>query len=154
MKPPEAWKAVPGAEHRYEASTHGRVRSLDRTIPTAGGRTAQVKGRVLKPVVRPNGLATVTCDGRRFQLHLLIADLFVDRPPGTRYVQHRNGDRSDNAAENLEWVRSLQPNGATDDQIAMVGAMQRAFRMTQRDMADRTGLSVWQIGQIIKDLDG
>ncbi|MCD0175821.1 HNH endonuclease [Deinococcus sp. 14RED07] len=154
MKPPEAWKAVPGPEHRYEASTHGRVRSLDRTIPTAGGRTAQVKGRVLKPVVRPNGLATVTCDGQRFQLHLLIAELFVDRPPGTRYVQHRNGDRSDNAAENLEWVRSLRPNGATDDQIAMVGAMQRAFRMTQRDMADRTGLSVWQIGQIIKDLDG
>lgn len=154
MKPPEAWKAVPGAEHRYEASSYGRVRSLDRTIPTAGGRTAQVKGRVLKPVVRPNGLATVTCDGRRFQLHLLIAELFVDRPPGTRYVRHRNGDRSDNAAVNLEWVRSLQPNGATDDQIAMVGAMHRAFRMTRRDMAARTGLSVQQIGQIIKELDG
>ncbi|MCD0168895.1 NUMOD4 domain-containing protein, partial [Deinococcus sp. 23YEL01] len=29
MKPPEAWKAIPGAEQRYEASSHGRVRSLD-----------------------------------------------------------------------------------------------------------------------------
>lgn len=153
MKPPEAWKAIPGAEQRYEASSHGRVRSLDRIIPTASGRTALVKGRILKPVMSPTGLGTVTCDGRRYAVHILIATLFVERPAGARYVRHRNGDRSDNSAGNLQWITTAVRLGPTDDQITMVLAMHRCFRMSQRDMATRTGLSVWQVSQIIKKLD-
>lgn len=150
MPAPEIWKAVPDAEDRYEASDHGRVRSLDRTIQVSGDRTAFVKGRFLKPVLNPSGLGTVTCDGRRYAVHILIATLFVERPEGARHVRHRNGDRSDNAAVNLQWVVNPIFVGPTDDQIALVLAMHQHFRMSQRDMASRASLSVWQVSQIIR----
>lgn len=150
MTVPEIWKPVPGMELRYEASNHGRVRSLDRTVTTSGGRTAIVKGRVLKPVLSRTGLGTVTCGTQRYGVHILIATLFVERPPGARYVRHRNGDRSDNSAANLQWITDAGRLSPSDDQIAQVLAMHRYFRMSQQDMVTRSGLSLWQVSQIIR----
>lgn len=39
-----------------------------------------------------------------FLLHRLIAGAFVERSGGADEVNHINGDKSDNRAENLEWV--------------------------------------------------
>ena len=49
----EIWKDIPGYEGRYQASTYGRIRSVDREITQLGrgGQpfTRRLKGRILRP---------------------------------------------------------------------------------------------------------
>jgi hypothetical protein len=50
----EGWKDVPGFEGYYQASTKGRVRSLDRTIPHPRLKQQFVKGRILSQSIAKN----------------------------------------------------------------------------------------------------
>lgn len=47
----EIWRPVPGWEDLYEASSHGRVRSLDRVIRRSiDSKSHTRRGRILKPM--------------------------------------------------------------------------------------------------------
>lgn len=41
---------------------------------------------------------------KRKYLHHIVAEEFVDKPEGTSQINHRDGDKANNAASNLEWV--------------------------------------------------
>ena len=64
----EIWKDIPGFEGCYQASTLGRIRSLDRTITRGASKRrgpyeAKLKGRIIKPVLRKDGYVRVKIDG-------------------------------------------------------------------------------------------
>src|SRR6185503_15579007 len=50
----EVWKDIPGFEGSYQASTMGRIKSLDRTVPHPRLYQQFVKGRVLSQAVAKN----------------------------------------------------------------------------------------------------
>ena len=52
--PGEVWKDVPGFEDYYQASTEGRVRSLDSIVPHPRLYQQFVKGRILSQKVNKN----------------------------------------------------------------------------------------------------
>lgn len=100
------WKAVEGFERIYEVSSDGRVRSLDRVDSDNNQR----KGTELNPNPDANGYKRVSLwrDGKvtHKTVHRLVATAFCDKPDGCEEVNHIDGDKANNVAENLEWVSS------------------------------------------------
>ena len=99
----ERWRPVPGYEGSYAASSHGRIRSLDRI--TDRGRNW--RGRLLTPTPMKNGYLLVTLwrGGRqRTQLvHRLVLSAFHGPCPDGSEALHRDGIRTNNYLENLSW---------------------------------------------------
>lgn len=101
----EIWKSINGLDG-YEVSNMGRFRSLDRMVSLGKGKGERFqKGTLLKPWVAKNtGYLQVDCSGKRVIAHRAVATSFCDGYLDGLEVNHRNGVRSDNRAENLEWV--------------------------------------------------
>jgi len=103
----EVWKPIPGYKDSYEASSKGRIRSVDREVEQSNGVTKRVEGTVLDPT-DVTGYPAVTLwkhgEPSSKYVHHLVARTFVgDRPEGHE-INHKNGDPHDNTPQNLEWV--------------------------------------------------
>ena len=88
---------MPGYEGAYQVSNLGRIRS---------------RHRILRPTVNWDGYLRVLVvkDGRgtRVALHRLVALAFVPNPENKPQVNHKNGDRANCRAENLEWCTNAE----------------------------------------------
>lgn len=102
----ETWKPIPDYEGLYEISSHGRVRSLPRTV-SFGARQRVTPAKVIAPYIRPIGYHTVKLGkgGRKRSayIHRLVALVFIGPCPSRHEVCHRDGDKSNNRADNLYW---------------------------------------------------
>jgi hypothetical protein len=104
----EQWSAIPRFEGYYEASTQGRVRSIDRWIPTKSGQTAFRRGRILtQRALAGNGYQIVMMSKHgKYQnqlVHRLVLLAFRGEPDHDYECRHLNGIRTDNRLENLAW---------------------------------------------------
>lgn len=104
MHPPEQWAPIEGYLGRYAVSDRGNVLSINYA------RTGQPA--LLTPVAAPNGYLSVQLsDGlkvRRSSIHRLVARAFLGPCPPGKQVNHRDGNKSNNAVENLEYVTASQ----------------------------------------------
>ena len=104
----EVWKDIPGFEGYYQASNFGRVRGLDRTVPTKNGFSKKIKGRIMSQSVAGTGYMQVmiTKNGKQqpHTVHRLVASAFIENPNGYNEVDHIDGTRTNNNVNNLRWV--------------------------------------------------
>lgn len=102
---PEEWRVIPGFPE-YEASSLGRIRSVSRTINYSNGRVVHAKQRILRPTMS-SGYYSVNLSrankSTSTKVHILVAAAFLGLNPGGLDVRHKNGCRTDNRAENLEY---------------------------------------------------
>lgn len=99
----ERWESIPGWEGLYEASDHGRVRSLH--------KRSQAKqtpdGRILKAQTNKNGYAQVDLykNGKRRMsyVHELVCLAFHGLRPDGMEVCHNDGNPANNRLENLRY---------------------------------------------------
>ena len=103
----ENWKQVPGFEGIYEVSDHGNIRSIDRVVSYKDGRTRRFKGKLLAPRVNEDGYLQVQLSvkdkPKTVKIHRIVAEVFIQNPDGLPEVNHRDEDKTNNAASNLEW---------------------------------------------------
>jgi len=62
------------------------------------------KKKYLKNSLTDNGYYRVQLDGVFVRLHRLVALAYIPNPKCKAQVNHKNGIRTDNRVENLEWV--------------------------------------------------
>lgn len=105
----EIWKDVVGYEGLYQVSTNGRVRSVGR-VNSYGRRQ---KERIRRPTLNKNGYLYVCLrrdsESKNKLVHRMVAEAFIENPDGLRTVNHKNEVKTDNRADNLEWM-SLADN--------------------------------------------
>lgn len=108
----EVWKTISGTQDRYEVSSLGKVRSIDRTIIYTDGRIFTYPQRELKQTIDAYGYPRITIRNhshhKTFKVHRLVAQAFIENPNNLKEVNHINGDKKDNRVCNLEWVSSSQ----------------------------------------------
>lgn len=109
----EAWKQIPGYEGKYEVSDLGNVRSTYRE-QEFDGRWGKVKMRfqakTLKISRTPAGYCYLSLSKDSVQqkhlLHRLVMLAFVG--PSELQVNHKDGQKENNALENLEYATSSE----------------------------------------------
>lgn len=106
----ELWKDIPGYEGIYQASSKGMIRTANGKITSNRRNSKRIwKMRVLKG--RGDSYSTgkrvsLWKDGRckDWLVARLVALTFLGDPPEGYTVNHIDGNRMNNAVENLEWL--------------------------------------------------
>ena len=112
----EVWKDIPEWEGLYQASSLGRIRSLDRTIVAISrwGTPQKYKrpGKILKLKVDRDGYLgchlNVSPRSKHCKAHQLVCMAFHRLPVDGEVVAHNNGVRDDNRPENLRWATTRE----------------------------------------------
>lgn len=105
----EIWKDIPGYKGRYQASTKGRIRSVDhrvRVVAHGTEATRFVRGRVLRPgqYCKSGHVSVVLGHGAKGSpVHQLVALTFLGPVPDGCEVCHNDGNPRNNAVENLRY---------------------------------------------------
>lgn len=109
----EIWKHLPCPFKKfYVVSNFGRVKALAHvTIQRNGSNPRCIehhKATFLHPFInkdgyRSIGLKLVNGSSRQKCVHRLVAKLFIPNPHHYKYVNHKNENRADERASNLEW---------------------------------------------------
>lgn len=90
----EIWRDVVGYEGIYEVSNKGRVRNIH-------------TGLIRKPTDNRTGYLQIGLSSqgiqKHFYVHRLVAAAFIDNPDGLPEVNHKDENKLNNEATNLEW---------------------------------------------------
>ena len=109
----EIWKNINNYENLYQVSNKGRVKRKECKVKYSNGIMATHKERLLKfdkskKNNRGQFYLRVTLSKnnkqKRFQLHRLVAEHFINNSENKKCVNHIDGNPENNNVSNLEWA--------------------------------------------------
>lgn len=148
----EKWKEIGGTG--YEVSDLGRIRHGDRIL--AGSHHS-------------DGYIFMNINGDQIPIHRFVAWAFVPNPDNLPEVNHKDGNKKNNSAENLEWVTrsenqkhaiemGLQPKGLkyyngkfSEEEREKIKEMWNSGAYTRREISRMLGVSHTCINDILND---
>jgi hypothetical protein len=168
---PEEWREIPG-HPGYEASSLGRVRSVDRWITLQrDGRPFRhfYEGRILRPT--PNRRYEQVYLGQKHghkSAHSIVCLTFNGKRSSRRHqVGHWNGNPHDNRACNLRWVTPKQNKAdeithgtrrigsqhwhtrLTESKVLAIRKLHAESGLTMEGVGNRFGISRFHVWQIV-----
>lgn len=164
----EIWKPVKGYENLYEVSNNGAVKTLPRTIEVSCHknftRLHPISAKLKIPRIGKNGYMTVALirENKTYNtyLHRIIGEAFIKKPDGSNVINHKNGIKTDNRLDNLEWVTSSINNqhaidtrlrkpakACIDESIALKINEMKAQKYSNEKVAKILGLSEYSVAQ-------
>lgn len=90
----ENWKPVKGYESYYKVSDKGNVFSL-------------IKNKLMKKSIDKDGYEVISLLGKNKRVHRLVGEAFIDNYNNLPQINHKNGNKTDNTVENLEWCNGF-----------------------------------------------
>lgn len=95
----EVWKEIPEYDGKYYVSSYGRVKVIY--------KWAKNKEKILSPMINKDGYYQVNLSLKKkvkhHRVHRLVAEAFVSNPNKYPMINHKDENKSNNKAENLEW---------------------------------------------------
>jgi hypothetical protein len=91
----EIWKQVPNTIKTYWVSNLGRFKNSFGTI-------------LVNSKLTPGGYNVVGIDNTVYRLHRVVALTFIENPENKEQVNHMDGNKTNNAVSNLEWVTNQE----------------------------------------------
>lgn len=95
----------------YMISDSGEVKSISRQRISIGQKGI-LKERILKQFNHPRGYKKVSLkkdkSNHQFLVHRLVAEGFIPKVNGKDQINHKNGVKTDNRADNLEWCNGSE----------------------------------------------
>jgi hypothetical protein len=105
----EIWKDIESLKGAYQINQFGAIKSLERTVIRKNGHSNRVQEKILiKKTVHSTGYImfglnrfgkSVPC-----RLHRLLAEAFIPNPKKLPFINHIDGNKTNNELSNLEWV--------------------------------------------------
>lgn len=108
----EIWKDIKGYESYYQVSNLGRIKSKERYSSCCYGKQRLLKEKNIVPTPDKNGYLRIMLskdkDKKRFYIHELVAQAFLDNSNNHPCVNHIDSNRTNNEVENLEFCTHKQ----------------------------------------------
>ena len=117
----EEWRDIKGFEGYYKISNLGRILSLPKKKNVNGFNKAKTttitREKIIKGSKDKDGYVVINLKVgtklRKFKVHRLVAIAFLKEDKARTLINHKNGIKDDNRADNLEWVSSKE-NATTE----------------------------------------
>lgn len=147
------WMPVHNYEGLYEISIIG-VRSISRVVARGKGSLI-VKEKLLKPVLLKIGYYTICFTKNnisiKFFYHRLISFHFIYNPkPERKFINHKNGIKTDIRIINLEWNTQAENNKHAYDTGLNNGDHKRVYR-GKHVSAKKVGM--YKDGLLVKEFE-
>lgn len=153
----EVWKDIEGTNGTHSISNYGRVKSNGYYAKIGKGK------RFIKPKIRiPQNNGT----GYHFlflkkgmkpaTIHRLVATHFIPNPENKPFVNHKNGIKTDNRVENLEWVtRQENENHAFSTGLKnSTGSSNTMAKLNEKKVKEILNLKGNQPSEIVAEIYG
>ena len=104
----EIWKDIKDYEGCYQVSNLGRIKSLERKVRGKSPQSLQIvkeKIRVLSHTTEGYTYVVLAKNGKNktFLVHRLVAEAFIPNPNNLKCVNHKDENKQNDCADNLEW---------------------------------------------------
>lgn len=169
---PENFKLLKSNHHeideKYMIGCYGTIKSIDRNVKHKNGKTFQLKGRVLKPTKTNSGYLQInlTQNHHRFYVHRLVAQYFIGHLNEGLQVNHLDGNKLNNRAENLQIctpsenvIHSYEKLNHTKHNLRLDRETAQSIRfeyskgkISQKALAQKYGVSVMVVNRIINKI--
>ncbi|TDM18108.1 HNH endonuclease [Macrococcoides canis] len=152
----------------YESDEWFKIPTQDGYVITNYGKVKRIKdNRILSGYLNQAGYVMFHINGKARRAHRLVAETFLENKHGYELVNHKNGIKTDNRVENLEWCDRLHNNQhayetglmkmnrkfkkLSNEDVARIREMHKSGKYMLKELADMFGISPSHAGGICRN---